>query len=277
VASRNGKVGTLWADLADEVIVAGDLHGNRLNFQKLLEMAQLAEHAGKPLTSLHRGRRVLAIAAHPDDEVLGVGGTLIRHFKAGDEVIVIGFDLGMNTPGGFGQRIRIPSGWAVKRPTGLSLKESMTIGTAGFTAALCIDKLIACGLTTGGGPVLVTGATGSGKSTTLAAMIDKINTERSEHILTIEDPIEFVHQPKKALVNQREVGAHTESFAAALQSAGKSFDLQVGPDRGHSEHDSENDHADECHAVATEPLPGELLEGPRRNVALELIQTPATA
>ncbi len=52
-------------------------------------MAQLAEHAGKPLTSLHRGRRVLAIAAHPDDEVLGVGGTLIRHFKAGDEVRVL--------------------------------------------------------------------------------------------------------------------------------------------------------------------------------------------
>jgi hypothetical protein len=52
-------------------------------------MAQLAEHAGKPLTSLHRGRRILAIAAHPDDEVLGVGGTLIRHFKAGDEVRVL--------------------------------------------------------------------------------------------------------------------------------------------------------------------------------------------
>jgi twitching motility protein PilT len=69
------------------------------------------------------------------------------------------------------------------------------------------------------GLVLVTGPTGSGKSTTLAAMIDLINKTRSEHILTIEDPIEFVHVPRKALVNQREVGRHTGSFAAALKAA----------------------------------------------------------
>jgi twitching motility protein PilT len=69
------------------------------------------------------------------------------------------------------------------------------------------------------GLVLVTGPTGSGKSTTLAAMVDLINETRSEHILTIEDPIEFVHPIKKALVNQREVGPHTRSFAAALKAA----------------------------------------------------------
>jgi twitching motility protein PilT len=69
------------------------------------------------------------------------------------------------------------------------------------------------------GLVLVTGPTGSGKSTTLAAMIDLINSTRPEHILTIEDPIEFVHQSKKALVNQREVGPHTNSFASALKAA----------------------------------------------------------
>ena len=69
------------------------------------------------------------------------------------------------------------------------------------------------------GLVLVTGPTGSGKSTTLAAMIDLINTTRPEHILTIEDPIEFVHASKKALVNQREVGPHTRSFASALKAA----------------------------------------------------------
>src|SRR6476469_2594530 len=69
------------------------------------------------------------------------------------------------------------------------------------------------------GLVLVTGPTGSGKSTTLAAMIDKINTERHEHILTIEDPIEFVHQHKGCLVNQREVHQDTQGFANALRAA----------------------------------------------------------
>ncbi len=68
------------------------------------------------------------------------------------------------------------------------------------------------------GLILVTGPTGSGKSTTLAAMVDKINGERSEHIMTIEDPIEFVHPHKKCLVNQREVFADTHSFKNALKS-----------------------------------------------------------
>jgi twitching motility protein PilT len=69
------------------------------------------------------------------------------------------------------------------------------------------------------GLVLVTGPTGSGKSTTLAAMIDKINTERREHILTIEDPIEYIHQHKGCLVNQREVHSDTQGFANALRAA----------------------------------------------------------
>ncbi len=69
------------------------------------------------------------------------------------------------------------------------------------------------------GLVLVTGPTGSGKSTTLAAMLDKINTERAEHILTIEDPIEYIHQHKGCLVNQREVHSDTTSFALALRAA----------------------------------------------------------
>jgi twitching motility protein PilT len=69
------------------------------------------------------------------------------------------------------------------------------------------------------GLVLVTGPTGSGKSTTLAAMLDKINKERHDHILTIEDPIEFVHQHQSCLVNQREVHADTQSFTNALRAA----------------------------------------------------------
>ena len=69
------------------------------------------------------------------------------------------------------------------------------------------------------GLILVTGPTGSGKSTTLAAMVDKINKERQDHILTIEDPIEFVHQHQRCLVNQREVHQDTQSFSSALRAA----------------------------------------------------------
>jgi twitching motility protein PilT len=69
------------------------------------------------------------------------------------------------------------------------------------------------------GMILVTGKTGSGKSTTLAAMIDAINTSAKGHILTIEDPIEFVHQTKSSLISQREIGLHSGSFAEALRSA----------------------------------------------------------
>ena len=83
-----------------------------------------------------------------------------RSFAAGDEVIVTGFDLGMNTPGGFGRYISVPAGWAVKLPQGLSLRDSMGYGTAGLTAALCVMRLMASGLAKDSGEVLVTGATG---------------------------------------------------------------------------------------------------------------------
>ena len=78
----------------------------------------------------------------------------------GDEVIVIGFDLGMNTAGGFGEYIRVPAGWVSPLPGGLSLRESMVLGTAGFTAALCLGKLERMGASPEDGPVIVTGATG---------------------------------------------------------------------------------------------------------------------
>jgi hypothetical protein len=69
------------------------------------------------------------------------------------------------------------------------------------------------------GLVLVTGPTGSGKSTTLAAMVDYANLHRKDHIITVEDPIEFVHKSQQSLVNHREVGMHTKSFASALRGA----------------------------------------------------------
>jgi len=69
------------------------------------------------------------------------------------------------------------------------------------------------------GLILVTGTTGSGKSTTLAAIIDNINTNRTDHIMTIEDPIEYLHRDKRSIVNQREIGSDTESFSKALRAA----------------------------------------------------------
>jgi twitching motility protein PilT len=93
-------------------------------------------------------------------------------------------------------------------PTKISTVDDLGIGPA-------IQNL--CFLSKG--LVLVTGPTGSGKSTTLCAMIDLINRKRNDHIITIEDPIEFVHENKNCLINQREVGAHTNSFAMALRAA----------------------------------------------------------
>ncbi|OGU19356.1 MAG: quinone oxidoreductase [Geobacteraceae bacterium GWF2_54_21] len=81
-------------------------------------------------------------------------------FVAGEQVIVTGYDLGMETDGGWGQYIRIPSAWAVRLPAGLTMREAMTIGTAGFTAALSVFKLARAGVKPDDGEILVTGATG---------------------------------------------------------------------------------------------------------------------
>jgi putative YhdH/YhfP family quinone oxidoreductase len=93
-----------------------------------------------------------------------------KAFGAGEEVIVMGFDLGMNTSGGFGEYISVPSGWAVKLPQGLSLRDSMGYGTAGLTAALCLLRLMAGGLNKDSGEVLVTGATGGVGSIAVAIL-----------------------------------------------------------------------------------------------------------
>lgn len=93
-----------------------------------------------------------------------------KSFAVGESVIVTGFDLGMNTPGGFGQYISVPSGWALRLPQGLSLKESMGYGTAGLTAALSILRLMAAGLSKDSGEVLVTGATGGVGSIAVAIL-----------------------------------------------------------------------------------------------------------
>jgi putative YhdH/YhfP family quinone oxidoreductase len=91
-------------------------------------------------------------------------------FAPGEQVVVTGYDLGMETDGGWGQYIRIPANWAVKLPAGLTLQESMTIGTAGFTAALSVLKLEQAGVTPADGEILVTGATGGVGSIAVAIL-----------------------------------------------------------------------------------------------------------
>lgn len=91
-------------------------------------------------------------------------------FAAGEKLLVTGHDLGMETDGGFGQYIRIPSSWAVRLPAGLTLQESMALGTAGFTAALSIQKLVQAGVSPGDGEILVTGATGGVGSLAVAIL-----------------------------------------------------------------------------------------------------------
>ena len=94
-------------------------------------------------------------------------------FQPGDKVIVTSYDLGMETDGGFGQMIRVPSQWALKLPDGLTLKESMMLGTAGLTAALSVRELVANGVKPDDGSVLVTGATG-GVGSLAVAILAKI-------------------------------------------------------------------------------------------------------
>lgn len=146
-------------------------------------------------------------------------------FKEGDEVIVIGYDLGMNTSGAFGQYIRVPANWVVKRPSGLSLKESMILGTAGFTAALCIEKLLNNGVTPESGKVLVTGATG-GVGIVAVAILAKLGFEvvastgkTSEHeLLKSMGASEIISRDELSEANKRPM--LKEQWAAAVDVVG---------------------------------------------------------
>ena len=115
------------------------------------------------------------VSAHfPHTPGIDAAGVVVRDksgtFSPGDEVVMFGYDLGMNTPGGLGQMISIPANWAVKRPDNLTLKEAMSYGTGGLTAALCIQKLEKMGARPEDGPVAVTGSTGGVGSISIALL-----------------------------------------------------------------------------------------------------------
>ncbi len=107
----------------------------------------------------------------PGIDVAGVVvASRVDSFAAGDEIIVIGHDLGMNTAGGFGQYVRVPAAWVVRCPVAMSLRQSMIYGTAGFTAAMCLQQLLAHDVGPEMGPVLVTGSTGGVGSMAVALL-----------------------------------------------------------------------------------------------------------
>ena len=136
-------------------------------------------------------------------------------YQRGDIVIVTGFRLGMDRDGGFGQRIRVPAHWSVQKPKELSLKESMIMGTAGLTAALCIEKLTRMGMSPVSGPVVVTGSTG-GVGSCAVGLLSHIGYEvhavtgkstqhkflRSLGAKTIYDREEFMEGSRRALLRE---------------------------------------------------------------------------
>ena len=132
---------------------------------------------------------------YPHTPGIDAAGTVVESavdaFGPGDEVIVIGYDLGMNTTGGFGGYIRVPAGWVVKRPAGLSLREAMIVGTAGFTAAQCVAALVDHGVTPESGEVLVTGATG-GVGSMAVAMLGKLGYNVTA-ATGKRDEVDFLH------------------------------------------------------------------------------------
>ena len=117
---------------------------------------------------------------YPHVPGIDAAGTVLAstdsNFAVGDDVVVTGYDLGMNTAGGFGQQVTVPGGWVTKLPVGLSLHDSMVLGTAGLTAGLCVNKLLLNGITPEAGKVLVTGATG-GVGIIACALLVKLGFE----------------------------------------------------------------------------------------------------
>ena len=148
-------------------------------------------------------------------------------FKVGDQVVVVGYDLGMNTSGGFGQFIRVPADWVINLPKSMSLKESMILGTAGFTAALCIEKLLQNGVEPSHGPVLVTGATG-GVGIVAVSLLSKLGfsvtastSKESAHEL-LKDLGATELMDRSELSEETAKPMHREQWAAAVDVVGGS-------------------------------------------------------
>ena len=172
----------------------------------------------------------------PHTPGIDAAGTVVscgdNRFKEGDEVIVTGFDLGMNTAGGFGEYIRIPSEWAVAKPNGLTLRESMIIGTAGFTAGLSVQGLVEHGVTPDKGDILVTGATG-GVGSVAVALLAKAGfsvvacTGKKEHESFLKTLGASKVITRDELLENKERPMLKEQFAGAVDTVGGEYLAQA--------------------------------------------------
>ena len=139
--------------VSESVLPPGDVtirvHYSSLNYKDMLAI---------------RGAKGIA-SAYPHTPGIDCAGVVLAsssaEFTVGDEVLVTGHELGTATPGGFGQLVRVPANWVMHKPGHFSLYETMAYGTAGLTAALCVDALLSQGVSPDSGDVLVTGATGA--------------------------------------------------------------------------------------------------------------------
>ena len=170
-------------------------------------------HANKPVSIRESGEIVQLDLVTPQEMIADLlrtelGDEAFEAFdKSGDVDFAIQFE---------GQRFRA-NGY--KMLQGYAMVLRVIVAEVPHIDMLGLPKAVHEVLTEKSGLVLVTGQTGSGKSTSLAAMIDKINRERNENIITVEDPVEFVHNSQKSIITQREVGPHTKSFGSALKGA----------------------------------------------------------
>ncbi|MCI5120240.1 MAG: acryloyl-CoA reductase [Candidatus Electrothrix sp. AUS4] len=154
-----------------------------------------------------------------------VAASTTGQFSVGDEVICMGYDLGMNTPGGFAEYISVPNDWVLAKPVGLSLYEVMQIGTAGFTAAQCVERLISLGVRPDQGPVLVTGATGGVGSTAVALLsklgfqVAAVTGKESEHTFLQELGAQDILTRKQA-IGRANAAMLRERWAGVVDTVG---------------------------------------------------------
>lgn len=157
-----------WQEFSAESLPAGDVL-IEVKYSSLNYKDALSASGNKGVTR-----------AFPHTPGIDAAGVVLEssnaQFAVGEEVVVFGYDLGMNTAGGFGQQIRVPANWVLKKPSSLSLAESMAWGTAGFTAALSVQKLERAGIRPDNGAVVVTGATG-GVGSVAVALLAKLGYE----------------------------------------------------------------------------------------------------